>query len=156
MPVNISVPAEITNWAEHHAFDLTNINSRIENGMSPLMLAAMQGDPAKVNALLIGGANVNLVNDDENNALWFACFSNQIQIAHELIRHGCDVNNQNVNGASCLIYAASTGKYDFVRELIQASADISKQTLDGYNALDSATTLPILKMLKPLYRNLTV
>lgn len=156
MSINKSVPAEITKWAEQHAFDVTNINSRIENGMSPLMLAAMQGDPAKVNALLIGGANVNLVNDDENNALWFACFSNQIQIARELIHYGCNINNQNVNGATCLIYAASTGKYDIASELIQVGADISKKTLDGYNALDSTTTLPILKMLKPLYSNLTV
>ena len=46
---------------------------------------------------------------------------------------------------------ASTGKYDLVKLLTHYGADIEKQTLDGYNALDSATTLPILKYLKPMY-----
>lgn len=72
-------------------------------------------------------------------------------MVRELVRAGSNINNQNVNGATCLIYAASSGKFDIVRELVQAGADIDKQTLDGFNALDSATTLPILKFLKPMY-----
>ena len=153
MTVKTSVPDKLTDWAELHGFDRTNINSRIKNGMSPLMLAAMQGNLTSVSLLLIANADVNLLNDDENNALWFACFSDQIPIAQELLHYGCDINNQNVNGATCLIYAASAGKYDIASELIQSGADLSKQTLDGYNALDCASTLPILKMLSPLYNS---
>ena len=145
------IPDALSDWARHHCFDHDNINSRIENGMSPLMLAAMQGDRDIVQMLLNQSPDVNLLNDDENNALWFACVSNNLLIVRELIRSGCNINNQNVNDATCLIYSASTGKFDIVRELFWAGADIRKQTLDGFNALDSATTLKILKFLKPVY-----
>ncbi len=151
MLMKIPVPEELADWARQQGFEQDNINSRIENGMSPLMLAAMQGDSDVVQLLLKHNADVNLINDDENNALWFACVSNKLTIIRKLLEYGCDINNQNVNGATCLIYSSSTGKFDIVRELILAGADIRKQTLDGFNALDSATTLPILKFLKPVY-----
>lgn len=153
MLIKIPIPEELADWARHHGFDRDNINGRIENGMSPLMLVAMQGNCDMVQLLLNHNADVNLLNDDENNALWFACVSDNLLIVRELLGSGCDINNQNVNGATCLIYSASTGKFDIVRELIWAGADIHKQTLDGFNALDSATTLPILKFLKPVYAN---
>jgi ankyrin repeat protein len=145
------IPSVLTGWARRHGFDCDNINSRIDNGMSALMLAAMQGELEIVRVLVTGGADVNLINDDENNALWFACVSDELFIVQELLHTHCNINNQNVNGATCLIYCASTGKYDILRELVDAGADISKQTLDGFTALDSATTLPILKFLKPMY-----
>lgn len=151
MRMRTPIPEESVEWAKRYGFEHDNINSRIENGMSPLMLAAMQDERDRVQVLLNHGADVNLLNDDENNALWFACVSNNLLIVRKLIESGCNINNQNVNGATCLIYAASTGKFDIVRELIRAGADIRKQTLDGFNALDSATTLPILKFLKPVY-----
>lgn len=151
MAIKTPIPDVLTSWAKRHGFDCTDINSRIENGTSPLMHAARHGELEIVRVLLTADANVNLINDDENNALWFACFSNEVMIVKELIRYGCNINNQNVNGATALIYCASTGKYDIVRELVNAGADLGKQTLDGYTALDSATTLPILKFLKPMY-----
>lgn len=153
MLVKTPIPEGLLEWAKRHGFEHDNINSRIENGMSPLMLAAMQGERDMVQVLLNHGADVDLLNDDENNALWFACVRNKLLIVRELISHGCNINNQNVNGATCLIYAASTGKFDIVRELIRAGANIRNQTLDGFNALDSATTLSILKFLKSVYAN---
>ncbi len=151
MTFKTPIPDVLTGWAKRHGFDCNNINSRIENGTSPLMHAARHSELEIIRVLLTAGADVNLINDDENNALWFACFSNEVMIVKELIRYGCNINNQNVNGATALIYCASTGKYDIVRELVKANADVRKQTLDGYTALDSATTLPILKFLRPMY-----
>ena len=52
-------------------------------------------------------------------------------------------------GVTCLIYAASIGKLDILRALVEAGADLSRRTIDGFNALDSASTLPVLKFLKP-------
>ena len=151
MPEKAPIPDSLNNWAQLHGFDCSNINSRIENAMTPLMLAAMYGKTEIVHTLLAAGANANCLNDDDNNALWFACVSNHPELVSELLHHGININNQNVNGATCLIYCASTGKLDLVTLLTQAGADISRQTLDGFNALDSATTVPILKYLKPMY-----
>lgn len=147
------VPNEIAGWVRENHFDINNINSRIYNAMTPLMLAAMQGNTVAVRALLSAGADTDLLNDDENNALWFACVSNDASIVEEILRHGCNIDNQNVNGATCLIYASSSGKLETVKALVQAGADTSRQTLDGFNALDSATKLSILKYLKQSYTN---
>jgi rhodanese-related sulfurtransferase len=142
---------ELTHWLTQAGFDPGNINSRIDNGMSALMLAALQDEAGIVQALLAAGADVNLVNDDDNNALWFACVSENIEIIELLVAHQISLDNQNANGATCLIYAASAGKLDVVKALVELGADLDKSTLDGFSALDSAATLPILQFLKPHY-----
>ena len=138
-------------WAKSLGFDTGNLNSRIGNGMSMLMTAAKDGREDISRQLLQAGADPNLVNDDENNALWFACYSGNADLLRLLIEHGGNVNNQNVNGATCLIYAASAGKFEAVKILVDAGADLGPTTHDGFNALDSAATLPVLKYLKPHY-----
>lgn len=139
-------------WMAEKGFNPSRLNDRIENANTPLMEAALEGSLEIVNALLSKGADGNLVNDDENNALWFACVSNQTEIITKLIRFGVNINHRNVNGASCLVYAASSGKFDIVVQLVEEGADPILETLDGFNALDSATTLPILRYLRPLFK----
>lgn len=137
-------------WLLCHGFDPDNCNSRVEQGMSPLMLAALEGRLERVETLLAAGADPNLVNDDEHNALWFACVNGDNAIVERLIAHDSDINNRNVNGVTCAIYAASTGKLEVLKKLINAGANLGIRTHDGYHALDSASTLPILRFLKPL------
>lgn len=142
---------ELSQWLVQAGFDPRNLNSRIDNAMSSLMVAALQGDVKVAQALLAAGADVNLLNDDENNALWFACVSNSIDLIHLFSFQKVNLDHQNVNGATSLIYGASAGKLEVVKTLVGLGADISKITLDGFSALDSATTLPILQFLKPHY-----
>ncbi len=140
------------NWLLSHGFDPEDLNSRVELGMSPLMLAALQGEHALVEALLMAGADPRQVNDDEHHALWFACVHGDIALVRTLIAAGCELNNRNVNGVTCVIYAASTGKLEVLQTLIEAGADLSIATHDGVNALESASTLPVLRFLRPLMR----
>jgi len=49
---------------------------------------------------------------------------------------------------TCAIYTASTGKLDVLRRLVEAGADLDKEATGGYTALDSASTLPVLKYLR--------
>ena len=142
---------QTTRWLSQQGFDANNINSRIKNGMSPLMVAAKEGNIDTLWELLEAGADVNLLNDDENPAIWFACFSGKESIVNMLIEYGAKLDNQNVNGATCLIYAASTGKIDVVKALVEAGAEIESKTLDGFTALDSAASIPVLRYLRPLY-----
>ena len=153
MKTKTPVPDALIDWAKHYGFDCNDIDSRSDNAMTPLMLAAMQGKLDTVQVLLTTGANCNFINADENNALWFACVSNSTAILDELLRYGCNIDNQNVNGATCLVYACSAGKFDIVKQLVQAGADIDRQTLDGFNALESASTLAVLKYLKSIHTN---
>lgn len=151
-----ALPAALHAWAAAHGFaahslDSTDINSRSGNGMTPLMTAAREGCADLALALLEAGAEPNLVNDDGNNALWFACYSAQPELLHGLIARGVDLDNRNVNGATCLIYAASAGKFEVVQILVEAGADLAPVTHDGFNALDSAASLAVLKYLRPRY-----
>lgn len=154
LDASLSVPTTV--WLGGFGFDTGNLNSRIDNGMSALMVAARHARADVVDELLEAGADVNLINDDENPALWFACVSGDPHIVRRLIRAGADLDNQNVNGATCLIYAASSGKHEVVELLVEAGADLSRQTLDGFTALESAATLPVLKYLKPRYATAAV
>lgn len=147
------MPEILKTWASKHGFDCSNINSRIDNSMTALMYAAKHNDQSVVRILLQEGCDVNLLNDDKNNALWFACISNNREIVRRLISHGCNINNQNINGATCLMHSAFRGDVEIIKELIKAGSDITKTTNDGFNALDSATTVPVLKLLKPVFAN---
>jgi len=144
----IALSTKIKWWLEDQGFDPENLNSRIKNGMTPLMQAAMLAEVTFVRELLEAGADVNLLNDDMNNALWFACVSESEQTIALLIQYGINLNNSNVNGATSLIYASSAGKYPVVKSLVAAGADLALQTLDGFTALDSASTVEVLRFLK--------
>lgn len=135
-------------WLMHWGFPTDNIHARAENGMSPLMLAALKGERGLVEELLALGADPNHVNDDDHHALWFACVHGDPELVSLLIARGANVDNQNVNGATCAIYSASTGKLEVLQRLVQAGADLARETSGGYTALESASTLPVLKYLR--------
>jgi ankyrin repeat protein len=101
-----------------------------------------------VEELLALGANPNHVNDDDHHALWFACVHGNPELVSLLIAHGANIDNQNVNGATCAIYCASTDKLEVLQRLVQAGADLARETSGGYTALESASTLPVLKFLR--------
>jgi len=147
-PLPAAPSTALSAWLTEHGFPPDRLNARIDNGMSPLMLAALKGERALVEKLLALGADPNHVNDDDHHALWFACVHGDPELVALFIAHGAHVDNQNVNGATCAIYTASTGKLDVLKRLVEAGADLDKETTGGYTALDSASTLPVLKYLR--------
>lgn len=142
------ISADLTAWLSHWGFPVNNIHARAENGMSPIMLASLKGKRALVEELLSLGADPNHVNDDDHHALWFACVNGDPELVSLLIAHGANIDNQNVNGATCAIYTASTGKLEVLKRLVEAGANLHKETSGGYTALESASTLPVLKYLR--------
>jgi len=139
-------------WLKTQGFDADNLNSRVEMGMSPLMMAALKGEHELVEALLAAGADPRQVNDDEHHALWFACVHGDVALVEKLIACGSDIDNRNINGVTCAIYAASTGKLEVLKTLVEAGADLGITTHDGVSVLESASTMPVLKYLRPLIR----
>lgn len=148
-PTTAPAVGELAAWLQAGGFNPDRLDGRIANATTPLMLAAQQGRLELVEQLLAAGADVNLLNDDGNGALWFACVHGDTRLLSRVIEAGADLDNQNVNGATALIYAASAGKLEVANALVSAGADIERQTLDGFTALDSAATLPVLRFLKP-------
>jgi ankyrin repeat protein len=125
-----------------------DINRELANGTTPLMHAARIGDLDAVKGLLARGADPALLNADNNGALWFACFADSEECVFELTRAGAPLDSQNVNGATALIYCASAGKTPFVRLLLEAGANSELMTLDDFTALELASNMACLKLLK--------
>ena len=144
---NAASPA-LTAWMHAQGFPSAALHGSIENGMSPLMIAALKGEQKHLEELLSLGADPNQLNDDRHHALWFACVHGTVQGVSSLVAHGANLDNQNINGATCAIYAASTGKLDVLCCLTEAGADLHIETNVGYNALESAASLPVLKHLR--------
>lgn len=148
LPEDAKPEAALVDWARQWGFSGPLAHARLDNGMTPLMLAALKGEPAHVENLLALGADPNHVNEDDHHALWFACVHGSPALVSRLIDAGARVDNQNVNGATCAIYAASTGKLEVLRCLVEAGANLALETSGGYNALESAATRPVLKYLR--------
>lgn len=142
------MPDYLCNWLNSHGFGCEDINQRGFNGETPLMTAARSGQLEYLIELINRGADLELLNNDGNSAVWLACYSNNIYALLALIEAGANINVQNVNGASALIYSASAGRVEMVRVLLQAGAKRDLLTLDGFSALDVASTLEILKLLR--------
>ncbi len=126
----------------------TDIDKAFPNGTTSLMHAARMGDVAAVKGLLARGANPALMNADSNGALWFACFSDSAACLALLIQAGAPLDSQNVNGATALHYCASSGKSDLVRQLLDAGANPQLMTLDDFTALELASNMACLQLLK--------
>lgn len=135
-------------WLADQGFPSEDIHSTLTGETTPLMQACRLADAAIVAELLVLGAQVNARNSDGNQALWFACFSDSLEIMDLLIATGTDINNQNDNGATCLMYAASSGKDTIVARLLQAGVDTGVKTPDDFTALDMAASLVSLRLLR--------
>lgn len=126
----------------------TDIDKALPNGTTPLMHAARVGDIEAVKGLLVRGADSALMNADGNGALWFACFADSDECTAMLISAVAPLDSQNVNGATALIYCASSGKTSLVRQLLEAGANPELMTLDDFTALELASNMACLKLLK--------
>lgn len=151
--MDATLSPQLSQWLQQQGFDLNDLNSRIDNGMTPLMQAAVTGETEIARELLQAGVEINLSNNDDNNALWFSCFSENLDIFQLLVEHGIEVDHSNENGATALIYAASAGKLAMVKALVAAGASLEHSTLDGFGVMDSAATLDVLKFLRQAQKN---
>jgi thiosulfate/3-mercaptopyruvate sulfurtransferase len=125
-----------------------DIDRALSNSTTPLMYAARVGDIEAVNGLLAHGADPALMNSDGNGALWLACFADSEECVIALIKAGAPFDTQNINGATALIYCASAGKAPLVQLLLDAGANPDLVTLDDFNALELASNMACLRMLK--------
>jgi thiosulfate/3-mercaptopyruvate sulfurtransferase len=147
---------KLRQWLTEHGFTGDDLNAVGTCGLTPFMRAARQGDADKVRALLERGALLETRNADGNNALWFACVGEHLDMIELLVKLGIDIDNQNDNGATCLMYASSTGKEAVVKALLAAGANPNLKSLDDFTALDVAATPGCLRLLRRAGSNRSV
>ncbi|MDJ0632395.1 MAG: ankyrin repeat domain-containing protein [Xenococcaceae cyanobacterium MO_188.B29] len=135
-------------WLQQKGYSAENLDERVDNGGTALIVASREGAIDIVQDLLANGVNINLKNNDGNNALWFACFGNNLDLMRLLINAGIDLDNQNDNGVTVLMYAASSGKTDAVKLLLEKGANPHLRNLDDFRAIEFASTIEILNILR--------
>ena len=85
--------------------------------LNRLMIAAADGDDAKVATLLSTGENVNAQGKSGETALMFAVRNNHISTAKLLINHGADLNAKTELGSTALDIAKKKSNADVVKML---------------------------------------
>lgn len=140
---------EITDWLQNHYFSVSHPVEQNDAGMYPLILACQQGRSDMVGFLIGRGADLDVIDQYGNNALWAACYAQDIACIDRLLDAGIDIDFQNAaSGATALIFAASSGREQVVARLLAAGANPDLKTHDDFTALDLASTRKILKLLR--------
>ena len=109
---------------------------RFSRGKNPLQIAAINGDPTKVQCLLEEGVDPMIVDESGNNFMHIASRYNK----HEIIRTFSsmyDVNQRNDSGDTCLHIAALHGHTETINVLLQ-KAKLSAQNKRGETPLHVA------------------
>jgi ankyrin repeat protein len=146
---------ETTQWLIAKGYNSGDLNQPGENGDTALMKATTEGAYAVVKELIDAGVDINARNSDasgglrlRNNALWFACFGNHYDLINLLLAANINIDNQNDNGATVLMYTASAGKTEVVKLLLQHNPNLYLKNLDDYKAIDFASNVEVLRILK--------
>jgi uncharacterized protein len=146
--------SEIWDWLQNSYFSVAQPVLKNNDGVYPLILASQQGRSDVVRFLIEHKAELDVVDQFGNNALWAACYAEDSDCIDALIHAGIDINHQNsASGATALIFAASSGREQVVEQLLAADADPSIKTHDDFTALDLASTRKILKLLSKLVKS---
>ncbi|WP_158284162.1 ankyrin repeat domain-containing protein [Azospirillum sp. TSO22-1] len=110
-------------------------NKRLENGKTPLMLAAEAGLRDAARQLLERGANANLRTRDGATAIMYAAWNGRDEIVAMLADAGANVNAGNDDGKTALMAAAARGHAGVARALLARGAAVDRAANHGWTAL---------------------
>ena len=111
-----------------------NPNCYGRNGRPALMAYVWRDNKARVEKLLVQGADVNLQDLDGDTALHGAAQTGNVEIMGLLLDKKPDVNAKNKVGGTPLMWAAVFGNDEVARMLLANGADPSLKDVDGITA----------------------
>ena len=116
-----------------------DVNAKMSNGTTALMLACFGGHTEIAKSLLDKGADVNVKTGDGYTALIAASGEGNLEIALALLDKGADANAKLDDGRTALIEAAHKGNLKIVSALLDNGADPNAKPSDGCTALVQAS-----------------
>lgn len=126
-----------------------DVNTKDEDGETPLIHAARQGHTSTAKYLIEHGANPALSSELGATALHHVAGIGNIELMEVLLSTGVEVDSQSDAGTP-LVWAAGHGQQDALKLLLKHKADPNIETDDGITPLLSAVaagSLPCLELL---------
>ena len=119
-----------------------NTSSGYYNDTTPLIVAARRGRDQVVEELIREGAHVNVKDNNQWNALYYASCFGHWSVVKTLCAAGADINVQDQWGVTPLMCAALWGSDEIVCELIRAGASVNVVTSSDwwYGGLAAGST----------------
>ncbi|CAN9502092.1 unnamed protein product [Ophioblennius macclurei] len=106
-----------------HLDKFKDVDSRSDNGQTPLMVAAEQGNLEIVQELIRRGANVNLDDVDCWTALISAAKEGHIEVVKELLENNANLEHRDMGGWTAVMWAAYKGRTDVAQLLLEKGAN---------------------------------
>ena len=101
------------------------VDSRDSEGLTLLMIAALNNKHNIVSYLLEKGAQVNAVCGNQWTPLMHSAVGGDVKVAQTLIEAGADVNAKTDDGNTAILEAAYSGNDEVLKLLIEKGADIN-------------------------------
>jgi ankyrin repeat protein len=129
--------------------DGVDVNHRLSNGATALVMASWNGHRKTVEALLARGAAINVQAETGETALFLASMNNHRETVEVLLAKGAALDMQtNKGGATALIIASYQGHTQIVATLLAAGANTEVQLRNGKTAIDFSKNAAIFNMLR--------
>ncbi|XP_041810590.1 kinase D-interacting substrate of 220 kDa B isoform X2 [Chelmon rostratus] len=106
-----------------HLDKFKDVDSRSDNGQTPLMVAAEQGNLEIAQELIRRGANVNLDDVDCWTALISAAKEGHIEVVRELLENNANLEHRDMGGWTAVMWAAYKGRTDVAELLLEKGAN---------------------------------
>ncbi|KAL0969348.1 hypothetical protein UPYG_G00225920 [Umbra pygmaea] len=106
-----------------HLDKFKDVDSRSENGLTALMVAAEQGSLEMVQELITRGANVNMDDVDCWTALIAAAKEGHVDVVKELLANNANLEHRDMGGWSALMWASYKGRGDVAKLLLEKGAN---------------------------------
>lgn len=115
-----------------------DVNSKDENGRTPLMAACETKSSHEIIQLLISfHAAVNETDNEGKTAIMYAAkYDPYPRVVAEMVKLGADVNAKSKDGTTALMLACENNNVQVVSELIKAGANINVKDNDGNTAMN--------------------
>jgi uncharacterized protein len=111
----------------------TTVNAVTRYGVTPLTLAAINGDAAIVGHLLRAGANPNAAMPDGETVLMTAARTGRADVIEALVKAGADVHaREGAKGQTALMWAAADDNADAIKALVAVGAKLDDRSKGGF------------------------
>jgi ankyrin repeat protein len=113
-------------------------NGRVRD-LTPLMIAAGNGNVDIINVLLENKADLNAKGDNGKTSLTIALRRNNLQTAQLLIEKGADINTRDDKGVTPLMWASYEGRLETVKFILKNKPEVNASNNKDRTALNYAT-----------------